>query len=94
MRRTERLKALDWAVRPDERVTREIGAKRSLKLWPLVCVIEEAQNLFAHPEHGKAAGLDAELHHQDRARVRRRPGHRHTARRISPPSSPAIADGP
>jgi S-DNA-T family DNA segregation ATPase FtsK/SpoIIIE len=61
MRRTERLKALDRAVCPDKRVTREIGAKRSLKLWPLACVIDEAQNLFAHPEHGKAAGLDAEF---------------------------------
>jgi S-DNA-T family DNA segregation ATPase FtsK/SpoIIIE len=26
-----------------------------------VCVIDEAQNCFAHPEHGKAAGLDAEF---------------------------------
>ena len=26
-----------------------------------MCVIDEAQNLFAHPEHGKAAGLDAEF---------------------------------
>jgi DNA segregation ATPase FtsK/SpoIIIE, S-DNA-T family len=35
--------------------------KRSLKLWPIACVIDEAQNLFAHPEHGKAAGADAEF---------------------------------
>jgi S-DNA-T family DNA segregation ATPase FtsK/SpoIIIE len=61
MRRTERLKALDRVVCPDKRVTREIGARRSLKLWPLACVIDEAQNLFAHPGHGKAAGLDAEF---------------------------------
>jgi S-DNA-T family DNA segregation ATPase FtsK/SpoIIIE len=61
MRRTERLKALDRAVCPDKRVTREIGARRSLKLWPLGCVIDEAQNLFAHPDYGKAAGLDAEF---------------------------------
>jgi S-DNA-T family DNA segregation ATPase FtsK/SpoIIIE len=61
MRRTERLKALDRAVCPDKRTTRQIAAKRSLRLWPLVCVIDEAQNLFAHPEHGKAAGLDAEF---------------------------------
>jgi S-DNA-T family DNA segregation ATPase FtsK/SpoIIIE len=26
-----------------------------------VCIIDEAQNLFADPEHGKAAGLDAEF---------------------------------
>jgi DNA segregation ATPase FtsK/SpoIIIE, S-DNA-T family len=61
MKRTERLKALDRAVCPDKRTTRQIAAKRSLKLWPLVCVIDEAQNLFAHPDHGKAAGLDAEF---------------------------------
>jgi S-DNA-T family DNA segregation ATPase FtsK/SpoIIIE len=61
MRRTERLKALDRAVCPDKRTTRQIAAKRSLKLCPVVCVIDEAQNLFAHPEHGKAAGGDAEF---------------------------------
>ena len=61
MRRTERLKALPRELCPDKRVTRQIAAKRSLKLWPLACVIDEAQNLFAHPEHGKAAGLDAEF---------------------------------
>jgi DNA segregation ATPase FtsK/SpoIIIE, S-DNA-T family len=61
MRRTERLKALDRELCPDKRVTRQIAAKRSLRLWPVVCIIDEAQNLFAHPEHGKAAGLDAEF---------------------------------
>ena len=34
-------------------------AKRSLKLWPLACVIDEAQNLFAHQKYGKQAGEDA-----------------------------------
>jgi S-DNA-T family DNA segregation ATPase FtsK/SpoIIIE len=61
MRRTERLKALDRAVCPDKRTTRQIAAKRSLRLWPLVCVIDEAQNLFADAQHGKAAGADAEF---------------------------------
>ena len=61
MRRTERLKALPRELCPDKRVTRQIAVKRSLKLWPLVCIIDEAQNLFAHPEYGKAAGLDAEF---------------------------------
>jgi S-DNA-T family DNA segregation ATPase FtsK/SpoIIIE len=61
MRRTERLKALDRAVCPDKRTTRQIAGKRPLRLWPLVCVIDEAQNLFAHPGHGKAAGADAEF---------------------------------
>ena len=58
-RRTERLKALPREVCPDKRVTREIAAKRRLKLWPIVCVIDEAQNLFSHDKYGKAAGDDA-----------------------------------
>ena len=61
MRRTERLKALDRAICPDKRVTREIAAKRSLKLWPIVCIIDEAQNLYASAEHGKAAAADSEF---------------------------------
>jgi DNA segregation ATPase FtsK/SpoIIIE, S-DNA-T family len=61
MRRAERLKALDRVLCPDKRVTRQIAAKASLKLRPLVCFIDEAQNLFIDPEHGKAAGADAEF---------------------------------
>ena len=44
---------------PDKRVTREIATKRSLKLWPLACIIDEAQNLFGHQKYGKQAGEDA-----------------------------------
>ena len=44
---------------PDKKVTREIASKRSLKLWPLVCIVDEAQNLFAHAKFGKQAGDDA-----------------------------------
>jgi S-DNA-T family DNA segregation ATPase FtsK/SpoIIIE len=58
-RRTERLKALDRALCPDKRVTRDIAARRSLKLWPIVCIVDEAQNLFAHEKSGKQAGEDA-----------------------------------
>ena len=58
-RRTERLKALDRALCPDKRVTREIGARRSLKLWPVACVIDECQNLFGHEKYGRQAGEDA-----------------------------------
>jgi DNA segregation ATPase FtsK/SpoIIIE, S-DNA-T family len=58
-RRTERLKALDRVLCPDKRVTRAIAAKRGLKLWPIVCVIDEAQNLFSHEKYGKQAGDDA-----------------------------------
>jgi S-DNA-T family DNA segregation ATPase FtsK/SpoIIIE len=58
-RRTERLKALDRVVCPDKKVTREIANKRGLKLHPLMCAIDECQNLFAHPKYGKQAGEDA-----------------------------------
>jgi DNA segregation ATPase FtsK/SpoIIIE, S-DNA-T family len=58
-KRTERLRALPREQCPDKRVTREIGAKRSLKLWPVVCVVDEAQNLFGHEKYGKQAGDDA-----------------------------------
>jgi DNA segregation ATPase FtsK/SpoIIIE, S-DNA-T family len=46
---TERLKALPRDLCPDKRVTRAIAAKRSYRLWPVGCVIDEAQNLFAPP---------------------------------------------
>jgi S-DNA-T family DNA segregation ATPase FtsK/SpoIIIE len=60
-RRTERLKALDRELCPDKRVTRQIAAKRSLRLWPIVCILDEAQNLFGDSQHGKAAAADAEF---------------------------------
>ena len=58
-KRTGRLRALDRALCPDKRVTREIGTKRALKLWPVACIIDEAQNLFGHEKYGKQAGEDA-----------------------------------
>jgi hypothetical protein len=60
-RRAPRIKALDPRICPEKRVTREIAARRSLRLQPIVCIIDEAQNLFAHPKHGKQAGDDAEF---------------------------------
>jgi S-DNA-T family DNA segregation ATPase FtsK/SpoIIIE len=59
--RTERLKALPRELCPDKRVTRQIAARRGLRLRPIVCTIDEAQNLFSHPVHGKQAGTDAEF---------------------------------
>jgi DNA segregation ATPase FtsK/SpoIIIE, S-DNA-T family len=58
-RRTARLKALPRELCPDKRVTREIAAKRGLKLWPIVCTVDEAQNLFGHEKYGKQAQDDA-----------------------------------
>lgn len=61
MRRTTALKKIPRDLCPDKRVTREIANKRSLRLHPLVCIIDEAQNLFAHPDYGAQAGDDAEF---------------------------------
>jgi len=58
-RRTERLRALPRELCPDKRVTREIAKRRSLKLWPIECTIDECQNLFGHDKYGKQAGEDA-----------------------------------
>jgi S-DNA-T family DNA segregation ATPase FtsK/SpoIIIE len=58
-RRTERLRALPREACPDKRTTRQIAARRSLKLWPIACVVDEAQNLFGHEKYGKQAGDDA-----------------------------------
>jgi S-DNA-T family DNA segregation ATPase FtsK/SpoIIIE len=59
MDRADRLKKLDRVMCPDKKVTRDIANRRMLKLWPLVCVIDEAQNLFAHDKVGKQAADDA-----------------------------------
>ena len=59
MGRADRLKKLDRALCPDKKVTRQIANRRGLRLWPLMCVVDEAQNIFAHPKYGKQAGEDA-----------------------------------
>ncbi|WP_309239260.1 cell division protein FtsK [Streptomyces lunaelactis] len=61
MRRASAIKKLPRDLCPDKRITRQIADKRSLKLWPLVAVFDECQNLFAHPKYGKQAGEDAEF---------------------------------
>ncbi len=60
-RRSARLKKLPRELCPDKRVTRQIAARRSLKLWPLVLILDEAQNVFTDDEHGKQASADAEF---------------------------------
>ena len=61
MRRTGALKKLPRDLCPDKRVTRQIADRRALGLHPLTCVIDECQNLFAHPDYGAKAGEDAEF---------------------------------
>jgi len=58
-RRTEALKKLPRELCPDKRVTREIADRRHLGLYPILAVIDECQNLFAHPTHGGQAADDA-----------------------------------
>jgi S-DNA-T family DNA segregation ATPase FtsK/SpoIIIE len=60
-RRSPRVKALPPELCPDKKVTREIAKRRSLRLWPVVCIVDECQNLFAHSKFGKTAGQDAEM---------------------------------
>ena len=58
-RRTSALKALPRDLCPDRKVTRAIADQRQLGLFPIVCVVDESQNLFADPTHGKQAAEDA-----------------------------------
>jgi DNA segregation ATPase FtsK/SpoIIIE, S-DNA-T family len=64
-KRAPRLKELPRELCPDRKVTRQIAARRALKLHPVGCVIDECQNLFAHPKYGGKnggqAGADAEF---------------------------------
>ncbi|OLT12251.1 hypothetical protein BJF78_24630 [Pseudonocardia sp. CNS-139] len=57
--RAEKLKELRARARdlvPDSKVTRELANRRGMGLHPLVMSIDECQELFSHPEHGKEAG--------------------------------------
>ncbi|MCP2340465.1 FtsK/SpoIIIE domain-containing protein [Actinomadura rupiterrae] len=58
-RRAKTIASLPKDVRPENKVTPELAAKRSLKLFPLVLVIDECQELFADDEVGKDAGEKA-----------------------------------
>ncbi len=57
-RRSAKLKEIPRDQRPDGKVTREL-AKRFRRLRPLVCILDECQNLFADPDRGKQAADDA-----------------------------------
>jgi DNA segregation ATPase FtsK/SpoIIIE, S-DNA-T family len=59
MARADRLKKLPRELCPDKKINRQIASRRGLRLYPLMCVIDEAQNLFAHPKFGKQASEDA-----------------------------------
>ena len=58
-RRSAALRKIDKADRPDGKVTRELAARRSLRLRPIVAVLDEVQNVFMHPQLGEQAAADA-----------------------------------
>lgn len=43
-------------VVPENKVTPEVAGQRRLGLYPLVFAVDEAQELFSHPEYGAEAG--------------------------------------
>lgn len=58
-RRAAQLKTLRATARdlvPDSKITAELAERRSLGLFPLVTVVDEAQELFGHEQFGKEAG--------------------------------------
>ncbi|MEV6984999.1 FtsK/SpoIIIE domain-containing protein [Sphaerisporangium sp. NPDC051017] len=55
-RRAKTIANLPRDICPENKVTPQLAAKRSLGLHPLVFAVDECQELFSHPEHGKEAG--------------------------------------
>ncbi|WP_019630211.1 DUF3631 domain-containing protein [Actinomadura atramentaria] len=55
-KRAKTLARLPKDVRPENKVTPQLSAKKSLGLFPLVFVVDECQELFSHPDYGKEAG--------------------------------------
>jgi S-DNA-T family DNA segregation ATPase FtsK/SpoIIIE len=55
-RRAKVISSLPKDKCPENKVTPELAAVRSLGLHPLVLAIDECQELFSHPEFGKEAG--------------------------------------
>jgi S-DNA-T family DNA segregation ATPase FtsK/SpoIIIE len=59
-RRAKAIKGLPKSVCPDNKVTPQLASRKNLGLHPLVCPIDECQELFSHPVWGKEAGELAE----------------------------------
>jgi S-DNA-T family DNA segregation ATPase FtsK/SpoIIIE len=55
-RRAKVISSLPKDKCPENKVTPELAAIKSLGLHPLVLAIDECQELFSHPEYGKEAG--------------------------------------
>lgn len=59
-RRATTIKGLPKSVCPENKVTPQLASRKGLGLHPLICAIDECQELFAHSEFGKEAGELAE----------------------------------
>lgn len=58
-RRSVDMKKVPKEQRPKGKITPGLAAQRHLRLHPLACFIDEAQNLFMHPQYGDQAREDA-----------------------------------
>ncbi|MDL4772484.1 FtsK/SpoIIIE domain-containing protein [Actinomadura xylanilytica] len=54
-RRAKTIRKLPKDICPENKVTPQLAAKRSLGLYPLVFILDECQNLFADPDLGDEA---------------------------------------
>lgn len=54
--RAATINGLPREVCPESKVTPELASNRRLGLYPIVLAIDECQELFGHPDHGKEAG--------------------------------------
>lgn len=57
--RAKTIKGLPRDLAPENKITPSLADRQDLGLHPLVVVIDECQELFSHPEYGKAAGENA-----------------------------------
>jgi S-DNA-T family DNA segregation ATPase FtsK/SpoIIIE len=57
--RSRKLKALPREARPDGKITRDMARNRGQRLYPLVAIYDEVQNLFMHDRLGDQAKDDA-----------------------------------
>jgi S-DNA-T family DNA segregation ATPase FtsK/SpoIIIE len=58
-RRAKVIRGLPKDVCPENKVTPELARKKSLGLHPVAFILDEAQELFSHPEYGKEAAEKA-----------------------------------
>ena len=58
-RRSAAFKKIPREQKPDGKVTREMAARRGLRLHPIVAFFDEVQNVFMHPQLGEQAKDDA-----------------------------------